>query len=169
MTLKKNIIAFFIIGILGTVGHFLYEWTGENYLIGLFFPVNESTWEHLKLLFFPTLIYSTAEYVLLKEKPKNYIPAVIYSVICGMLIILVLFYSVRGILGYNVDFINIGIYYISIIVMLFKKRKIINKEKFSIDTAKWIFIGIGIFITILFFIWSYNPPNLGIFIPPKSS
>ena len=51
MTLKRNLIAFLVISILGTIGHFLFEWTGENAIVGLFFPVNESTWEHLKLLF----------------------------------------------------------------------------------------------------------------------
>ena len=44
--------------ILGTLLHFLYEWTGYNYLVGFISPVNESTWEHLKLLFFPVLFLS---------------------------------------------------------------------------------------------------------------
>ena len=71
MSLKKNIIAFVIIGALGTLGHFLYEWSGDNRLVGYFFSVNESTWEHLKLLFFPTVIYSVFEYFLIKEKPEK--------------------------------------------------------------------------------------------------
>ena len=46
-----------IIGIiLGTIFHFTYEWSGKKVIIGLFSAVNESTWEHLKLLFFPMLI-----------------------------------------------------------------------------------------------------------------
>ena len=73
MTLKKNILSFLIIGFLGTIGHFLYEWTGDNRIVGYFFSTNESTWEHLKLLFFPTLIYSILEYLLIKEKPVNII------------------------------------------------------------------------------------------------
>lgn len=166
MTLKKNIIAFFIIGILGTLGHFLYKWTGENIFIGYFFPVNESTWEHLKLLFFPTAIYSILEYFTIKEKPENYIPAVVISVICGMTTIVALFYTVSGILGYNVDFINIAIYYIGIIAMLLKKTKLIKEKKFSINIAYWIFLAIGLIIAILFIIWTHNPPSIGLFTPP---
>ena len=166
MSLKKNIIAFFVISILGTLGHFIYEWTNENYFCGLFFPVNESTWEHLKLLFFPTVIYSAAEYLILKDKPKNFLPAVVISVICGMLTIIVSFYTVKGVLGYSIDFINIAIYYIGVLVMLFKKRKIISSEKFSIQAANWFFAAIGFVIAILFIIFSFNPPNLAIFIPP---
>ena len=169
MSLKKNSIAFVIIGALGTLGHFLYEWSGDNRLVGYFFSVNESTWEHLKLLFFPTVIYSVFEYFLIKEKPENYIPAVVISVICGMLTIITLFYTINGILGYNVDFINISIYFISIISMLVKKNKLIKNQLFSVNIAHWFFLLVGLIISLLFIFWTYNPPSLGIFTPPVMS
>ena len=166
MTFKKNIIAFFVIGVIGTLGHFLYEWTGENTLVGLFFPINESTWEHLKLLFFPTLIYSAIEFFASEEKPENYLPAVAISVICGMLTIVTLFYTISGIIGYNIDIINISIYYVSIIVMLCKKRKIISSGKFISKTSKLFFGGVLVLFALLFVIFSLYPPTLGIFTPP---
>ncbi len=166
MSLKKNIIAFFVIGFLGTIGHFLYEWTNDNKFVGYFFSTNESTWEHLKLLFFPTVFYSVFEFFTAKEKPQNYIAAVVVSVICGMLTIVTLFYTVSGVLGYNVDFINIAIYYIGIIAMLIKKTKLLKTPKFSGNKAHWVFSGLGIIIAIAFIFWSYNPPSLGIFTPP---
>lgn len=166
MTLKKNIIAFFVIGIAGTLGHFLYKWTGENMLVGLIFPINESTWEHLKLLFFPTVVYSVAEYFIGSQKPENYLPAVAISVICGMLSIVTLFYTISGIIGYNVDFINISIYFISIIVMLCKKRKIITSGKYSSKNSKLFFGGVLAVIALLFVVFSLYPPSIGIFTPP---
>ena len=39
--------------ILGTLLHFTYKWSEENAIVGIFSAVNESTWEHLKLLYFP--------------------------------------------------------------------------------------------------------------------
>ena len=166
MSLKKNIIAFFVIGFLGTIGHFLYEWTSDNKFVGYFFSTNESTWEHLKLLFFPTIFYSVFEFFITKEKPQNYIAAVVISVICGMLTIVTLFYTVSSVLGYNVDFINIAIYYIGIIAMLIKKTKLLKTTKFSGNISHWMFFGLGIIIAITFIFWSYNPPSLGIFTPP---
>ncbi len=166
MTFKKSIIAFFIIGALGTLGHFVYKWTGENYIVGLFFPVNESTWEHLKLLFFPTLIYSLFEYIFSDEKPKNYLCAVTISLFCGMLSIVTLFYTISGIIGRNIDFINISIYFIAIIVMLCKKRKILRSEKFSSNFCFWASTVLLIITAILFITFSYNPPSIGIFTPP---
>ena len=38
---------------LGTLLHFVYDWSWQNQIIGAFSAVNESTWEHLKLIFFP--------------------------------------------------------------------------------------------------------------------
>ena len=59
----KSLKWFCIIGavttiILGIVSHFVYDWTGGNFFVGLFFPVNESTWEHMKLLYFPLLLFA---------------------------------------------------------------------------------------------------------------
>ncbi len=166
MSLKKNIIAFIFIGLLGVLGHFFYKWSGENTAVGLFFPVNESTWEHLKLLFFPTLIYSVGEYIFCEEKPRNYIPAIVISVFYGMLTIVALFYTINGILGFNVDFINILIYFISVIVTLCKKRRLIQNGKFASKTSRCIFLGIAFLTAVLFAVFSYNPPSLGLFTPP---
>ncbi len=49
--------------VLGSLLHFVYEWTGENPLAALFSPVNESVFEHCKLLFFPALLYTLFEII----------------------------------------------------------------------------------------------------------
>lgn len=59
---SKKLLLYTIAGILftsvtGTLAHFVYDWSGQNVLAGLFTPVSESTWEHMKLLFFPMLLY----------------------------------------------------------------------------------------------------------------
>ena len=57
--LKKNSILIFeiissiFIMILGTLLHFTFKWSNNNVLVGTFSAINESTWEHLKLIFFP--------------------------------------------------------------------------------------------------------------------
>ena len=166
MALKKNITAFFAIGIMGVLGHFLYEWCAKSTLVGFFFPVNESTWEHLKLLFFPTVIYSIFEYIFTKEKPKNYLPAIIISVWCGMITITTLFYTAKGILGFNLDFFNILIYFIAVLFSIYKKNKILKGDAFKTDTAFYIFAAIGLITALAFIFFSFNPPSLGIFTPP---
>ena len=57
---RVMILAAIVVFVLGTLAHFVYDWSGQNSFIGLLTPVNESTWEHMKLLFFPMLIIGTA-------------------------------------------------------------------------------------------------------------
>ena len=166
MSAKRNVIAFFIISIIGTLSHFVYEWTGKPYLIGLFFPVNESTWEHLKLLFFPSLIYFAVMYFTLKEKPANYAPAVAVSLFSGMVSIVVMFYTYQGIIGRNIDFLNILIYFLGVIVTLYVMQRIIKREILSSGISNIISLLYLFLMAILFIAFSFNPPSLGIFLPP---
>lgn len=163
---KRVLAAFFIIAVLGTLGHFIYEWTDKNYILGLFFPVSESIWEHLKLLFYPTVIFSSAEFTLRKSKPKNYISAVAKSIFCGMAFIVIIYYLYSGIIGRNIDAINIPLYYISIIFMLYKKEKTLANNEFSFGVFNAVFLFLIIIWGVLFAIFSYNPPSLGIFMQP---
>ena len=164
--MKKNILAFLIIGGVGILLHFLYDWTGQNAIVGIFSAVNESTWEHLKLLFVPAVIYSAFEFFLRCKNTKNFWPAVTLGILAAMLIITTLFYTYTGILGFNVDFINILIYFISIIVFIRTKNKIIREETFTKKNAVNISLTIIAVLALLFAYWSFNPPSLGIFTPP---
>ena len=120
-----------------------------------------------KTAFLPNRYLFVFEYIFLKEKPINYIPAVVISLVCGMLTIVTLFYTINGVLGYSIDFINIAIYYVSIIVMLIKREKIIREKKFSLNLFNWFFILVGLIIAISFIIFTYNPLSYGIFTKPN--
>ena len=169
MKTKNILTAFIIIGILGSLSHFVYEWSGNNRFVGYFFAVNESTWEHLKLLFFPTFVYSVIEYFLVKNKIANYIPAAVISVFVGMVTIVTLFYTYKGVLGYSIDAVNIIIYYIGLSVMLAVKNLVINSEILAGKNFAIIFLTLALLQAILFFRFSYYPPTLGIFDPPVKS
>lgn len=166
MKAKYNIIAFLFIGVLGAVSHFVYEWSGENKILGYFFSVNESTWEHLKLLFFPTIIFSVIEYFFVKKEINNYVISVAVSVVVGMLSIIVLFNTYTGFLGYSIDFLNILIYYIALVIMLIIKNKIIVNGKFSGQNYSLFGMLICFIITLFFIFFTYNPPSLAVFTPP---
>ena len=45
--------------LLGSLNHFIYEWSGENVVAGLLFATNESVWEHIKLALLPMLLFGT--------------------------------------------------------------------------------------------------------------
>ena len=165
-TLKKLLIkgTIFVL-ITGVLSHFVYEWSGNMRLLGLFFPVNESVWEHMKLCFFPMLI---ASFYLNRKLASDY-PCITSSLLFGVLLstylIPVLFYTYSGILGYHIAFLDISTFFASVILSFVA----IYKLTISCRVASYTqFFKLLIFITaICFFLFTSRPPDLGIFIAPE--
>ena len=166
MKLKYNISAFVFIGIFGALSHFVYEWSGNNIFLGYFFPINESTFEHLKMIFFPPLIYFIIEFFVSKYKRKNYFPAVLIGLLYGIISIITLFYTAKGVLGYTNEFINISIYYIALLVLLFKKDKYLKSDFLDSNAAFAVSLILISVISVSIVLWTYNPPNLNLFTDP---
>ena len=58
----RQMAGFLTTSILGTFLHFLFELTGENAAVALFSAVNESIWEHMKLIYYPMLLVALVQY-----------------------------------------------------------------------------------------------------------
>lgn len=84
---QYTIIGIFFVLITGTLAHFLYDWTGNNYIVGPFTPINESIWEHMKLLFFPMLIYSLIMILKFHEKYSCITSTLGFGILAGALLI----------------------------------------------------------------------------------
>ena len=162
---KSNFICIIVcaifVALLGTLGHFFYEWSGNNPYVGLFFPVNESTWEHMKLFFFPCLIC----YLVLCFYKGTSHPMLIYAfpktILLGTFLIPVLFYSYSGILGFNISALDIATFYISIFLSftyLYKSICAEKKTRYSIITNILLVV-----LACMFIRFTNNTPNLGIF------
>ena len=143
------------VSVLGTLLHFAYEFSGENYFVGLFTPVNESVWEHMKLLFFPMLVFSLFS----KEKLS---PALMLGTLSGTFLIPVLFYTYTGILGFNVAIIDILIFYISVIFAFYISYK--SSQNKSFEKYRGFLFSLVLIFTIFFIVFSIFHPNLAIFI-----
>ena len=64
--MKKDIklwqlMGFAITSLMGTVLHFLFDWLNGVEWIAPFSSVNESTWEHMKILFWPMLLFALVQ------------------------------------------------------------------------------------------------------------
>ena len=94
-------IGFFFVLITGTISHFIYDWTGKNALAGFFFPVNESVREHMKLIFFPMLIYSFIAHPKLKDLYPCITSSLLSGILVGTALIPAIFYTYTGIIGYH--------------------------------------------------------------------
>ncbi|MDD6479503.1 MAG: DUF6512 family protein [Oscillospiraceae bacterium] len=165
MGTKRNIIAFIVIGLLGTFLHFLYDLSGENAIVGIFSAVNESIWEHQKLLYWAALIYSIGEYLFSERRPHNYKIATALGILSGIMAVITLFYTYSGILGFSITFIDISLYFFGVIMFLIVRNLIIKNHFLTSGTAQISGILIIIVLGILFAVWSFFPPKISIFIP----
>lgn len=160
--LRYEVIGVFLIFILGCLWHFIYDMSGENYILGLFAPVNESMWEHWKLGIYPILIYSIIEYKFVKEEANNFwfskfISIIVFEIVCFSLTGLWhgLFKDANSTLSLIVD---IGAYFIGILVAQIISY-IISCKGTENKKLKYIAI-IGIVLQIIIFtVFTFNPPR----------
>ena len=161
--LKFQFISFFITAILGVLLHFTYELSDKNFIASIFSSINESTWEHLKLIFFPMLLSTIFGYLYFKKNYSNYLCARTISIIISMIFTIVFFYTYTGILGRNIAFVDISSFFISVLIGEYVTYKLANSD-FKCD--KSIAIGFLVGIFILFAVFTFNPPNIKLFEDP---
>ncbi len=157
---------FGITSILGTILHFLYDWLGEAVWIAPFSGVNESTWEHMKLLFWPAFIYAIAEYYLIKDH-ENFWCIKLRGILLGLSVIPIIYYTYNGAIGKSPDWVNITIFFISAAVMYLYETRAFRSNKIRCANPKFAF-SLLCLIAMLFIIFTYKTPNFGIFQDPIS-
>lgn len=165
---RYTIIGFIFVSILGSLAHFFYEWSGYSFFVGLFSAVNESTWEHLKLLFFPYLFWSVVEYFIL-GKPKSLFPAKAIGVISGMAAIVIFFYSYTGIFGKSIDFLNILSFFIGVAISFAIDYQLIKNGKFNNNAGLATGIAVLISLCVFFILFTVFPIKIPLFKDPISS
>lgn len=154
--------------ILGTFLHFAYALSGENAVVGAFSPVNESTWEHLKMLITPMLLFAVTEYFAYGKKYSNFIPVRFVSILFGTLVILFLFYTYTGIAGRHFLPADIGIYILGVLAAYLLSYKLLRTDILSSDTA--VLVGaVGLALLIFCVVaFTRHPPDLPLFRPSES-
>ena len=162
--MKNKLKTLNIIGLIWEVAasfifHFLYEWTSNNNIVGLFTPISESVWEHGKLLVFPFLLFIVIEYFLLKPKDKtNYWATKLFIIIINTILLPILFYTYSGIIGQNFLVVDILIA-ILLVVLSYSLNYLLTYNNYTFK-HKCFVITLGITIILAFFIFTFYPPNL---------
>lgn len=155
---------FAVTSLLGTLLHFLYDWLGKASWIAPFSGVNESTWEHMKLLFWPMLLFATVESFFFRDR-KDFWCVKLRGILLGLSLIPVLFYTYNGVIGHSPDWINIAIFFISAAVVYLYESRRFQSEDVHCHSSR-IPIALLASLTLLFVILTFLTPELGIFKDP---
>ena len=148
----------------GTILHFLYDWLGKAAWIAPFSGVNESTWEHMKLLFFPMFIFAIIQGFFFRER-KDFWCVKLRGILLGLILIPVLFYTYNGVIGKSPDFINIAIFFIAAAITYVYETRLFNSGKLSCKYSGFAF-GALCAIALLFGLFTFITPRIGIFKDP---
>ena len=158
---QNGLIRYIILATMGFLLHFVYDWSGQNKIVGIFSATNESTWEHLKLLFFPMLFITIWDSLRGNTSP-GFLKRRILSIIAGMLLIVIMFYTALGITSRIMDWYNIATYLIGLLTTLILDSLIkVEDNIYSAYTALAMFI----LLTVSFGVFTFRAPEIGIFYP----
>ncbi len=152
-----------ILFVIGSLFHMIYEWSGENILIGFIAPINESIWEHTKLVLVPTFIYYLIVYILKNNNlnKNKWFTACLLAIISSILVIPLIYYFYTGAFGVESLIFDIIILLIAITIgslIAIHYYKYSNKSLPSIFSILAIILIIAIYIIFTLYI-----PNLPIF------
>ena len=152
----------------GNLLHFVYQWTGESTVAGLFAAVNESTWEHMKLLVIPWVVWSLVEAVVLRDSRRPVLLARAMGLLAGVLFIPTVYYTYTGALGVSSMIVDVVLFQAAVLLGAWVSWRIMAGGKGS--GLLWSVLGLLLLLGVwaLFVWWTYDPPVLPVFIDPTN-
>ena len=168
--MKKSVEAwqlggFVFAGALGTFLHFLFDLSGEWVLAGVVSAVNESIWEHMKLLFYPMVLFAWVEHGKIGKEYPCFWSVKAVGITLGLVLIPTLYYTYTGALGVSADWFNITIFFIAAAVVYRTETALLHRGSLvrcnERAAAVWLLV-IGVLFTVLTFV----PPRIPLFQDP---
>ena len=162
-----------IIGLLFTIAagnllHFVYNWSEKNDIVAAFAATNESTWEHMKLLAVPWIVWTVIEWLALRDRKNPVLAARAAGLLVGLLAIPALFYTYQGITGLNSSLVNIIIFQVAVLLAFWASWRLQDKRRLSGKAWQWLGGLVLLAIGAAFVIWTYYPPQLPVFADPMT-
>jgi len=164
---RYTMIGIIFVLITGTLAHFLYDWSGNNDIVGFFTPINESIWEHMKLLFFPMILYSLFLVLKFRRTYSCMISSLCFGILTGTLLIPIFFYGYTSILGKDIFLLDIGAFILSIIIafrLSYKLTLTCKLKPFTFLLCCFVCV-----LFVCFILFTYHPPKARIFDDPTVS
>ena len=150
----------------GNLLHFVYQWTGESTVAGLFAAVNESTWEHMKLLAVPWVLWTIAECIGLRSlRPAGPRAA---GLLAGLTAIPLLFYGYVGVIGFHAAVVDVLIFQAAVLLAFWVSTAL--QKRGTLTAPVWQAAGVLVLaaVSTAFVVWTASPPELPVFIDPTN-
>ncbi len=166
MTKDRKILALEIAGtlfiiFLGTALHFTFDFSGKNPVVGAFSAVNESVWEHLKLPFWPSLLWILLEMYPIRKAVGNFFTSKAIGTIVMIVFIPTVFYAYTAFTEENLA-VDIATFMIAVIIGQIISYRLFKRGTPSKKTEMVALCLIAL-LAIIFVVFTFYPPHLSIF------
>lgn len=154
---------FLFIGLIGAALHFTFEMSNFSSMeVAYFSAVNESTWEHLKMVFFPGLVFALIQYTYVRDVANNYIVAKVTGLLIMPLVISVGWYIYAPILGRSYFPADLFLFYLAVFFGQWASYKLLTRAPLE---KKYTQYAIGVFLVMFaaFSTFTFYPPNIFLF------
>lgn len=156
---------FIFTSIAGTLLHFAYDWSNQSIFLAPFSAINESIWEHMKLLFFPMFFFALIEYSLIGKEYENFWRIKLIGILLGLLLIPTLYYTYTGAFGVMIDFINIAIFFLAAAIAYSVETRLFE-QGYTCRIAPRAAFFLLCLIFLAFVIFTFLPPDIPLFAEP---
>ena len=164
---KASLIGIVSVLSVGSLLHFVYEWSGRMPIVGAFGAVNESIWEHLKLIFWPMLVYGIVEWFWYGKRLDAFWPVRTLSILGAMAAITVLYYTYSGILGQHYFWADIVIYLLAVVGAYLLSLHFLKRKATPSPLAQGLSIAVLFLCAVAFVHFTFSPPSIGLFAQPQ--
>ena len=155
--------SFFFIGLVGASLHFTYELSDySSNVVAYFSAVNESTWEHLKMVYFPGLLFALIEYTYVRDRVNNYLVAKTASLFVMPLVIVVGWYIYAPAVGRSIFTVDLALFYVAVFIGQYVSYKILTHPPLQVKFNTYA-TGLFIVMFLAFSIFSFYPPHIFLF------
>ena len=165
--LRYELLGILFIILIGSMLHFTFELSSYNPLVGVFSAVNESVWEHLKLGFWPALLWTIIEYRQIKREANNFFLAKTVVPYTITAIIPTIFYSYTIFTGDSIFLIDIMSFVVAVIIGQYLSYRLLIHKQLSSNIEKLSLIAL-LLLALIFVVFTFYPPEIFLFQDPIS-
>jgi hypothetical protein len=154
---------FFFITLMGSALHFTYELSNfSNPVVAYFSAVNESTWEHLKMVFWPGVMFALVEYIFVRRDVNNFLTAKTASLLTMPLVIAIGWYIYTIFTQRSIFQIDILLFFLAVLTGQVISYKLLRMPPFSRRVNAIAIGGLAVML-IAFSTFTYLPPHIFLF------
>jgi hypothetical protein len=153
---------------LGSALHFAFGWAGNWRPLALVAAVNESIWEHLKLAFWPGVLWGAVMRPPTEASRTDALAAKGISLLVTAALIVAIFTSYTAILGHNLLPLDIGTFFVAILVGQVLCAWLLTRRTRWRHAILWSGLALLALQLVAYSLFTFLPPDHWLFIEARS-